>query len=69
MSFYVTPSFTVVDTAGDFKKLTPTQKVDLLYDARDLWEKNNGQWKGESPLPRVVRRKINPEDTYGTVEP
>ena len=69
MSFFVTPSFTVVDTTGDFNKLTPTQKVDLLYDARDVWEKNNGQWTGQRPLPKVITGNIDPEETYGTIEP
>lgn len=69
MSFYVTPSFTVVDTEGLFSLLSLDEKIDLLYDARDLWEANNGQWKGPRPLPKVVRGRIDPEKTYGMVEP
>jgi hypothetical protein len=69
MSFYVTPSFTVVDTENSFSSLSPEEKIDLLYDARDVWEANNGQWTGQRPLPKVVTGNIDPEETYGTIEP
>jgi hypothetical protein len=69
MSFYVTPSFTVIDTEGSFSRLPVEEKLDLLYNARDIWENNNGQWKGSSPLPKVVKGRIDPEATYGMVTP
>ena len=43
MSFYVTPSFTVVDTEGSFSSFSAEEKLNLLYNARDIWEANNGQ--------------------------
>jgi len=69
MAFYVTPNFKVYDTEETFKSLSPQERVDLLYNARDIWEKNEGQWKGKRPLPSIVTGKIDPEKTYGTVEP
>jgi len=69
MSFFVTPSFTVVDTESSFSSLSPDEKIDLLYNARDVWEANNGQWTGQHPLPKVVTGNIDPEETYGTIEP
>jgi hypothetical protein len=69
MSFFVTPSFTVVDTDNSFSSLSPEEKIDLLYNARDVWEANNGQWTGQRPLPKVVTGNIDPEETYGTIEP
>lgn len=69
MAFYVTPSFTIVDTEGTFSSLSNEEKVDLLYNGRDIWEKNNGQWRGPSSLPKVVIMGVDPDDTYGTVEP
>lgn len=69
MAFYVTPSFTIVDTEGTFSNLSNEEKVDLLYNGRDIWENNNGQWRGPSSLPKVVVMAVDPDDTYGTVEP
>ena len=65
MSFYVTPSFTVVDTEGSFSSFSAEEKLNLLYNARDIWEANNGQWKGSRPLPKLVKGRIDPKDTYG----
>ena len=67
MSFYVTSSFMVVDTENSFSSLSPEEKLDLLYNARDVWEANNGQWTGQRPLPKVVTGNIDPEETYGIV--
>jgi len=69
MSFFVTPSFTVVDTESSFFSLSPDEKIDLLYNARDVWEANNGQWTGQRPLPKVITGNIDPEETYGIIEP
>jgi hypothetical protein len=69
MPFYVTPSFTVVDAKNSFSRLSPEEKLDLLYNARDIWESNNGPWKGSSPLPKVIKGEVDPTDTYGIVGP
>ena len=68
MAFYVTQDFKLYDTTASLRRLTPMQRADLMWNARDLWEANFGQRKG-SPLPEVVTKVIEPEDTLGLVTP
>jgi hypothetical protein len=68
MTFYVTQDFKVYDTTRSFRRLTPMQRANLMWNARDLWEANFGPRKG-SPLPEVVAEVIEPKDTLGAVTP
>ena len=65
MAFYVTPDFKLYDTTNEFEKKTEEQQRDILYDARDNWEKQNGQWEGDDPFPEVIVGKIDAKKTYG----
>ena len=64
MAFAVTEDFRVYDPDNAFRKLDPMQKVDLLWDARDVWEKNFGPWEGKVSLPGVVVGKAPQKKVY-----
>lgn len=68
MTFYVTKDFKLYDTTASLKRLTPMQRADLMWNARDLWEANFGPREGSS-LPEVIAKVIEPEDTLGAVTP
>lgn len=55
MRFYVTQNYELVDPAGAYEGLSQTKKSDIMWDAMDVWERNNGESVKDGFLKVVVK--------------